>query len=128
MTSFNIRPDDAGTRNLRNENLKPHTTKQVGAVSPYPEVHPTKIGFHEAVEKEVRSLRQQQNPQDEVEQELIVAEPKERQKEDRRHHQEHVLLDTRSGSERRLLQNNPLAELAEEEPAEPRGLGIDIYT
>lgn len=126
MTSFNIRPDDVGTRNLRNENLKPHTTKQVGAVSPYPEIHPAKVGFHEAVEREVHSLRQQQQSQGE--QELIVAEPKERQKHDRRRQQTPVLLDTRSGSERRQLENNPRTEQALEEQEESLGLGIDLYT
>ena len=132
MTTFNIRPDDAGIRNLRNENLKPHTTKQVGAISPYPEVHPAKIGFHDAVEQEVRSLRQQgQTPS---EQELIVAEREEeqdrerRRRNDRRQHQAPVLLDTRAGSERRQLENNPQTELSDNEQKEHLGLGVDLYT
>ncbi len=127
MTIFSIRPDDAGIRNLRNDNAKPNTTKAVGQVSPYPEVHPAKVGFHEAVQKEVENMRQVSRHQ--PHQELMPSEQGERrQRKDRRQRQIPVLLDTRSGSERRLIQNNRLDELDEGDEADYKGLGIDIYT
>lgn len=127
MTSFNIRPEDAGIRNLRNERLKPRTTKAVGEVPPYPEVHPAKVGFHEAVEREVRAAQQ---PEDnDSKQELITHDEAEKRRPrgpDRRQHQAAILLDTRSGGERRLLENNPLVDLDSE--TEHKGLGVDLYT
>ncbi|VAW85205.1 hypothetical protein MNBD_GAMMA18-1134, partial [hydrothermal vent metagenome] len=49
MTSFNIRPDDVGIRNLRNDNLKPRATKPATAIDPYPEVQLVKVGLHEMI-------------------------------------------------------------------------------
>ena len=128
MTSFNIRPEDAGIRNLRNERLKPRTTEAVGEVPPYPKVHPTKVGLHEAVEREVNAL--QQSEENEPHQESTAEEDKaeRRRPRDRRKQQTAILLDTRSGSERRLLENNPLAELNDDPDYERKGLGIDLYT
>ncbi len=128
MTSFNIRPDDAGIRNLRNENLKPHTTKATTAVDPYPKVNPVKIGFQESVLREEIALRGYPEKEKEQAPAAPQVENKDRRS-DRRQQQVPVILDTRSGRERRQLSNNidtPSANSTDQEGH--KKVGIDLYT
>ncbi len=128
MTSFNIRPDDVGIRNLRNDNLKPHATKATTAVDPYPTVNPVKVGLQESVLREEITLK---GYPDKEKQPAPVA-PHERSKHrhsDRRQQQLPVILDTRSGRERRQLSNNTDASSTHStDQGSHKKVGIDLYT
>ncbi len=129
MTSFNIRLDDSGIRNLRNERRKPHNTKAVGEISPYPTIHATQTGIKSTVELDYETHQEQHAQEDAPQAELILRESEERRHvPDRRQQQESVLLDTRNKSERRQLAHNLAAELENDDSEEHKGLGIDIYT
>lgn len=125
MTSFNIRPDDVGIRNLRNDNLKPRTTKPTTAVAPYPEIQPVKVGLREMIQPETTNLKG--TTDDEIKQAPTREERGEHRRVERRQHQVPVILDTRSGSERRQLSNNK-SEAASDATAGKPALGIDLYT
>ncbi|MCF6217194.1 MAG: hypothetical protein L3J62_01410 [Gammaproteobacteria bacterium] len=128
MTSFNIRPDDVGIRNLRNENLKPHATKATTAVDPYPAVNPVKIGFQESALREDIALKGYPDKEKQQAPTAVQEENKHRHN-DRRQQQVPVILDTRSGRERRQLSNNTDAVSTHNTDQEGRKtVGIDLYT
>ncbi len=125
MTSFNIRPDDVGIRNLRSDNLKPRATKPATAIDPYPEVQPVKVGLHEMIQPEATTLKG--TTDNEIKPIPAHEERGEHRRVERRQHQTPVILDTRSGSERRQLSNNQ-SDAASDDTADKRTLGIDLYT
>ncbi len=128
MTSFNIRPDDVGIRNLRNENLKPHTTKATTAVDPYPSVNPLKIGFQESGLHEEVALKGYPEKEKQPAPAAPQVENKDRRS-DRRQQQVPVILDTRSGRERRQFSNNTDTPATNHSDQEARKtVGIDLYT
>ncbi|MEW5756284.1 MAG: hypothetical protein AB1810_08255 [Pseudomonadota bacterium] len=133
MTSFNIPPDDTGIRNLRSANAQPATTAQVDSVPAYPRAASVRPGVPTPVERAVQqALAAERHPgrdaplADTVNGALASVSNR-RQRIERRVRQVPVLLDTRSGRERRQVTSpgNSAEEQASENP--PR-LGIDIYT
>lgn len=130
MTTFNIRPDDTGIRNLKNDNARPASTPQVDNVPPTPAAHPIKAGLVSPVERE--SLPRPHPPAVPPAQPQTPPEPRpqllledRRQRKERREKQVPVILDTRARQQRRQVASNP-GEGGEGE--EGGALGIDTYT
>ena len=106
MTSINIPRDDAATR----IDTKAVAERTVEQVNPYPTVQPVKA-HEEVTEAPPQTPRKQTQ----------------RRKGERRKAQRPVLLDTRSGHDRRNAAQNANIELEGEQPAENK-TGIDIYS
>ena len=106
MTSINIPRDDAATR----IDTKAVAERTVEQTNPYPTVQPVKA-HEEATETPPKTPRKQVQ----------------RRKGERRKTQQPVLLDTRSGRDRRNVAQNANVELEGEEAAENR-TGIDVYS
>lgn len=126
MTSINLRPDDAGIRNLKNDNTRPASTQEVDHVPPYPNTHPVKSGMLSPVEQEnLQRVQQAGTPQTEEETAQQTLMQERRQRRDRRKKQVPVILDTRSRQQRRLATSNPREG---DEEGDAGMLGIDTYT
>lgn len=129
MTSFNIPPDDTGIRNLRSANAQPTATPQVDSVPAYPRVDAVRPGVPTPVERAVQQvLAAERHPHHaDVVPGPLASPSNRRQRIERRMRQAPVLLDTRSGRERRLITspgNHATAQASENPPR----LGIDIYS
>ena len=108
MTSFNVNNDDAGLH------IRPATGRAVTEVQPYP-------GAPAAEKNEDTSQTPKQAPQQSPDKEK-------RRKADRRHQQIQVLLDTRSGHDRRNTANELNATGENDANETGSASGINVYT
>jgi hypothetical protein len=105
MTSINIPRDDAAILVKSTA-----TEREVQPIAPYPKVQPVKV-HEDATQAPARQTRKQA----------------ERRGKDRRHQDKPVLLDTRSGHDRRNAAAEEKVEIEGEENSSAT-TGIDIYT
>lgn len=106
MTSINIPRDDAASR----IDTKAVSERTVQQTNPYPTVQPVKA--HEETTKAPLQPPRKQT---------------QRRKNERRKSQQAVLLDTRSGRDRRNAAQNTNIELEGDKPAD-NSTGIDVYS
>lgn len=101
MTTFGIRPDDAGLQNLKIKNAKPATAKAVTPIT-------ASTSAHTAHTAPVDDQGEEYQPVND-----------ERRKQRRRQNKNRTVFDTRADSERRKNSASIEAEAAETEEKEP---------
>ncbi len=104
MTSFNVHNDDAGLQ------IRPTPGRTVKEVQAYAGGHAVQ-GDENATEAPKQADRKER-----------------RRKRDRRHQKDAVLLDTRSGHDRRNASINESSETRNDTPEAGSTSGIDVYT
>ncbi|NOX09084.1 MAG: hypothetical protein GXP22_06300 [Gammaproteobacteria bacterium] len=100
MTTFNIRPDDAGLQNLKIKNAKPATAKAVTPIT-------ASTSAHTAHTAPVDDQGEEYQPVND-----------ERRKQQRRRNKDQTIFDTRADSERRKASAISAAKIDETDEAD----------
>lgn len=109
MQWLSLVTEDAGVQRLKADNRQPVVARSLDAVSPYPAIHPARIGEGKVREPGARRERRDG----------------ERRQGERRQKQVPVLLDTRCGSRRGI--ENRRREAAEPDDAGIPAVRINVY-